>query len=73
MNNYKTNSNYKGSGPRPQKEKFVPKFSNYEGKFVCYKCKSDVPKARYWKDTMDLTWMCECKYISKVNLNAKGY
>jgi hypothetical protein len=49
------------------------KFSNYPGKFTCQKCKSDVPKARFWRDTYDLTWMCDCKYVSKVNLDVKGY
>jgi hypothetical protein len=51
----------------------VAKFSVYEGKFVCHKCKSDVPKARFWRDTYDFTWMCSCKYVSKVNLYGKGY
>ena len=51
----------------------MSKYSNYSGIFVCQKCKAEVPKARFWKDTFDLTWMCECKFVSKVNLYARGY
>lgn len=50
-----------------------PKFSNYEGKFACQKCNAQVAKARFWRDTYDFTWMCDCKYVSKVCLWAKGY
>ncbi len=49
------------------------KFSLYSGSFACHKCKSIVDKARFWKDTYDFTWMCECKYVSKVNLYGRGY
>lgn len=55
---------------RPKKE--TP-FSNYDGQFVCQKCKADVTKARLWKDTLDFTWMCDCKFVSKVNLYGRGY
>ena len=49
------------------------KFSVYHGLFACQKCKTEVDNARLWKDTLDLTWMCTCKYISKVKLDVKGY
>lgn len=58
------NKQRKGSGP---------KFSSYDGMFTCQKCHGQVTKARFWRDTYDFTWMCECKYVSKVNLFAKGY
>ena len=51
----------------------MAKFSVYEGIFTCQKCHSEVNKARFWKDTYDFTWMCNCKYVSKVNLYVKGY
>ena len=51
----------------------MAKFSVYEGIFTCQKCQSTVDKARFWKDTYDFTWMCDCKYVSKVNLYGKGY
>ena len=51
----------------------MAKFSVYEGIFTCQKCHSAVEKGRFWKDTYDFTWMCDCKYISKVNLYGKGY
>lgn len=51
----------------------MSKFTVYSGKFTCHKCKSEVDKARFWKDTYDFTWMCSCKYVSKVNLYGKGY
>lgn len=50
-----------------------PKFSVYNGTFVCQKCRAEVAKARFWKDTYDFTWMCDCKFVSKVNLYARGY
>ena len=54
-------------------EKPVVKFSNYKGKFACQKCSAEVNRARFWKDTFDFTWMCECKFVSKVNLYGRGF
>lgn len=51
----------------------MAKFTLYAGKFTCQKCHAEVEKARFWKDTYDFTWMCDCKFISKVNLYGKGY
>lgn len=51
----------------------MSKYSVYPGVFTCQKCNSEVDKARFWKDTFDFTWMCSCKYVSKVNLNGRGY
>ena len=51
----------------------APKFTNYNGEFICQRCKAEVKRARFWKDTFDFTWMCECKFVSKVNLYGKGY
>jgi hypothetical protein len=49
------------------------KYSLYRGQFSCQRCKRDVDKARFWYDTKDFTWQCECKFISKVNLIGRGY
>jgi len=50
------------------------KFIVAKGKFPCHRCKEIVPEVRLYKDTMDLTWMCSKKHLSKVNLNKKkGY
>ena len=46
----------------------MPNFSLYPGKFICQRCGATVTKGRFWKDTFDFTWMCLCKYVSKVNL-----
>jgi hypothetical protein len=68
MSNYsKTNYN-KRTYPKPE-----VKFSTYRGTFLCQGCKAEVHRARFWRDTFDFTWMCECKYVSKVNFYGKGY
>ncbi len=51
----------------------MSKFSVYDGTFLCQKCRGEVTKARFWRDTYDFTWMCSCKFVSKVNLYGKGY
>jgi hypothetical protein len=49
-------------------------FSEYRGKFVCHECKELVLIARFYgKTTMDITWLCSKKHLSRVNLNVKGY
>ena len=48
-------------------EKFLP----VPGKFICQKCKQDVTSARFWYETGDVTWMCQNKHISRVELIAK--
>lgn len=51
----------------------MSKYSQYNGTFTCQKCGSEVDKARFWLDTLDFTWMCSCKFVSKVNLVGRGY
>lgn len=51
----------------------MAKYSLYQGTFICQKCHAEVYKMRFWKDTFDATWMCDCKHVSKVNLYGKGY
>jgi hypothetical protein len=44
------------------------RFSIYQGKFPCYTCKEEVTSMRLWKETLELTWMCSKKHLSKVSL-----
>ena len=46
-------------------------FSTYRGKFICQKCGEEVTTLRLWHDTLDTTWMCSKKHISKVVLYKK--
>lgn len=48
-----------------------PPFSTYRGQFLCHKCKEEVLSLRLWTDTLDATWQCSKKHVSKVNLNPK--
>jgi len=41
------------------------KFSVYPGKFPCHTCKEEVLSLRLWKETLEVTWMCSKKHISK--------
>ena len=45
-----------------------PKFSVYSGKFPCHTCKEEVLSLRLWYETLELTWMCSKKHLSKANL-----
>ena len=68
MNNYnKTNNDKKVY------TKTVTKFTNYNGEFICQKCREKVYRARFWRDTFDFTWICDCKFVSKVNIYGRGY
>ncbi len=49
----------------------MAKYSVYTGQFKCQKCGKSVSSLRSYPDTGDLTWMCEDKHISTVNLRAK--
>jgi hypothetical protein len=46
-------------------------FSTYPGKFLCQRCKEEVPTLRLWIDTLDLTWQCSRKHVSRVSLAKK--
>ena len=41
------------------------RFSVYPGKFPCHTCKEEVTSLRLWKETLEVTWMCSKKHISK--------
>ena len=45
-----------------------PKFSIYVGRFPCHTCKEEVLTLRLWKETLELTWMCSQKHLSKASI-----
>jgi hypothetical protein len=47
-------------------------FSTYPGTFICQRCKEEVHQLRLWFDTLDLTWQCSNKHVSKVSLKKKS-
>ena len=49
------------------------KYSVYKGKFLCQKCKEEVLESRFYIHSYDLTWMCNSKHLSKVNIYGRGY
>lgn len=49
----------------------MAKFLAVPGKFPCHRCKEVVTELRLYKDTLDLTWMCSQKHLSKVNIDLK--
>ena len=46
-------------------------FSTYPGIFICQRCKEEVYTMRVWYDTLDATWQCSKKHVSKVTLYKK--
>lgn len=46
-------------------------FQIIRGKFECQRCNEEVTSLRLWYDTLDLTWQCTNKHISKVNISKK--
>lgn len=47
------------------------RFSIYQGKFPCHVCKEEVLSIRLWKESLELTWMCSKKHISKSKIVKK--
>lgn len=44
------------------------KFAVFEGKFPCHTCKEEVTSLRLWRESLELTWMCTKKHLSKANI-----
>jgi hypothetical protein len=44
------------------------RFSTYPGKFPCHTCKEEVLSIRLWKESLELTWMCSKKHLSKASI-----
>ena len=49
----------------------MAKYTVYHGDFRCQECKAKVKTIRMYPDTKQLTWMCEHKHLSKVDLNTR--
>lgn len=46
-------------------------FTHIPGIFSCQKCGEEVKTMRLWFNTLDLTWQCSKKHMSKVNIAKK--
>jgi hypothetical protein len=46
-------------------------FEIFRGKFICQRCEEEVGTLRLWFNTLDLTWQCSNKHVSKVNIAKK--
>jgi len=44
------------------------RFSVYPGKFPCHTCKEEVTSLRLWRESLELTWMCSKKHLTKVSI-----
>lgn len=49
----------------------MPKYTVYEGKFICHTCKGEVKTLRLYAETKEATWMCKEKHLSKVSFAKK--
>lgn len=49
----------------------MAKYNIYQGQFKCQQCGADVNSLRSYPETKQLTWMCNEKHISTVDLNTK--
>lgn len=49
----------------------MAKYNIYHGTFLCHTCKTEVKTMRFYEGTKELTWMCQDKHITTVNLNTK--
>jgi len=44
------------------------KFAVFQGKFPCHTCKEEVTSLRMWKESLELTWMCSKKHLSRASI-----
>jgi hypothetical protein len=47
----------------------MAKYNVYSGQFKCQQCGAEVSSLRSYPELKELTWMCENKHVSRVNLN----
>jgi hypothetical protein len=47
----------------------MAKYNVYNGQFKCQQCGAGVSSLRSYPELKELTWMCEDKHVSRVNLN----
>jgi hypothetical protein len=49
----------------------MSKYTVYPGEFVCHTCKKPVKTLRLYGADKYMTWMCEDKHLSEVNLKTR--
>lgn len=49
----------------------MSKYVIHPGEFTCHTCKKNVKTLRHYPKDKLLTWMCEDKHLSSVNLETK--
>lgn len=49
----------------------MAKYNIYNGVFKCQECGMQVLSLRLYSELKELTWMCENKHVSKVDLNVR--
>jgi hypothetical protein len=49
----------------------MPSYSVYRGHFPCHTCKEEVTTLRLYPATLEATWMCKDKHLSKVSFATK--
>lgn len=49
----------------------MPKYTVYNGDFVCHVCKAKVKTLRLYPELKELTWMCQEKHLTTVSLSKK--
>ena len=47
------------------------KFKVFHGQFWCQTCNEEVSTLRLWTDSLDITWMCSKKHISRGTFNSR--
>jgi hypothetical protein len=49
----------------------MAKYNLYQGTFACHTCRAEVKTLRFYEATKELTWMCNDKHVTIVDLNTK--
>ena len=45
----------------------MARYTVYHGKWVCHTCKQEVPTLRLYPETLDATWLCKEKHLTRVS------
>ena len=51
----------------------MARYTIYEGKFPCRKCKEEVKTIRLYSETGMASWMCSQKHLNETELFKVGY
>jgi hypothetical protein len=47
------------------------RYTIYQGTFLCHTCKAKTTTLRFYASSKRLTWVCNEKHLSEVDLNTK--